>query len=120
MREAAERFPASVTPAKDLGKDDRLVVLFVTRAIKQRGALAADQRPQRLEWPRSFRELGAIAAAKLRPARGIMAEPPAKRGARRDILQPMIDLGLFFTKPPRPDAIDQHPHAILVRRWVID
>jgi|SRR5579864_1668996 len=109
-----------MTLIENLGEDNCLIVLLVAGAINQRCPLASGHRAQSLERRGILLELGAIAAAKLCPPRRIMAEPTAERGARRDFFQPMIDPGLFFAEPTRPDAIDEHSHAVRMGGCIID
>jgi hypothetical protein len=53
-----------------------------------------------------------VAAAKFLPAPGIVREPFAQLGRRRDLLHPMIEHDLLFGDSARPQPIDKDAFAV--------
>ena len=58
-------------------------------------------------------DLRGVPAAKLRPTLRIVTEPFSQGRAGRDILDPLIDRGVCFPDPARPQAVDQYPGPVI-------
>jgi len=59
-------------------------------------------------------QLGAVTALERRPLCRVVAEPFAQLGAGRDLLQPQVHGEFVLLDAPWPDAVDQHPHSVLL------
>src|ERR1700722_19962026 len=80
------------------------------------------QRPQpaeggRVRWAI---ELGEVASPELLELSRIVAVPDAQLSTRRDVLFPPVQPGRVLAQATRPDAVDQHAHAVRGRRVVVD
>jgi hypothetical protein len=64
-------------------------------------------------------ELGTVAAPELAPTFRVVSEPFAKLGARRDLLEPLVEPGFRLADPARPKAVNQDAVAILGLRRVV-
>ena len=64
-------------------------------------------------------ELPEVAVLELSPLPRFMIEPLAKRGARRDILHPIIQQGLLLGDATRPDPVHQDTMAIGLDRRLV-
>ncbi len=74
--------------------------------VNQRDGTVPCKGPQLIEEIAVLVYLPRIAAAKLIPPGGIMAEPLAKLGAGRDVLHPLVDGGKFLSDPTWPQPVD--------------
>ena len=61
-----------------------------------------------------------VATAELRKSDRLMAIPLAQFGARRDILEPEINVRTRFGEAARPETLDQHTQPIARLRRLID
>ncbi len=68
---------------------------------------------------RSCGQLGLVALAKLREFFGIVAVPFAQFIARRDLLEPEIDMRAFLREAARPEALHQHARPVALLRLII-
>ena len=68
---------------------------------------------------RTLLELPCVTLLELVPLRGIVPEPLSEAGARRQILEPGVDLEIVLGDAPRPDPVDQHAVAIALGRSVV-
>jgi hypothetical protein len=57
-------------------------------------------------------ELLEVSLLKLTPAVRVMVKQGPEAGARGDVFQPHADAGMLLREPARPDAVDEHPHAV--------
>jgi hypothetical protein len=102
--------PPACEPAFELPcEHDRIVVRFVMRRVDERDGSAR----------RSVRELGEcrtrrlrmqlplVTLAKLREPARIVAEPSPKLLARRDVLEPVVEVGIGLAQPARPQPFDE-------------
>src|SRR5690606_4080839 len=64
-------------------------------------------------------ELGMVALTELVPAFRRMPEPLSELGARRELLQPFVDHGVFLAHAARPKPIDEDSPAVRLRRRVV-
>src|SRR5690606_3792406 len=65
-------------------------------------------------------ELIAVAAPELLPSGGIMGEPFAQAGARRDIADPFVELQRVLGDAARPDPVHEQPGALPGTRVVMN
>jgi hypothetical protein len=103
----------------DFAQDDRVVVLFVTRAINERNRPAPRQCSQMLELIGAGAKLGAIALPKLLPATWVVSKPFPKLGARSELLYPLVDAGLRLFEAARPQPIDEDASPVIGRGMLI-
>jgi hypothetical protein len=68
--------------------------------------------PEFLELRSICAELLDVAAAELREAAGLVAEPLSKLAARRKLLRPLVEFGLLLGDTARPEAIDENPVSV--------
>src|SRR5438045_3988645 len=61
-------------------------------------------------------ELVDVAPAKLGEAAGLVAKPLSERAARRQLLLPLVELGLLLRDTARPEPIDENAIPVLSRR----
>src|SRR2546430_16178177 len=93
---------------------------YTTLFRSQRHALLRGALPQRLQGGCRGAQLGAIAPGELEPARGVVVEPLAQRGAWSELGQPGIESRALPADAARPEPIDQRPKAVRGIRLVID
>src|SRR5512133_2142549 len=99
---------------KKFPQGDRVVVCFVMCAIHERDGALARQCAQGIEQLRVWAQFGRIALAKLLPARGVMTEPLAQRGAGRKRLGPLIHGQTLLLDASRPQAVNQYTRTVVV------
>src|ERR1700722_16770840 len=99
-----------------------MVMLLVAGAVKQRDMAGAQVPEQQLRGRLGgvALELGEIGFAELLPVVDPTVGLLAQLVARRDVLEPQVDLRLLLGKPARPQAIDQDAHAVTLGRRVVD
>ena len=102
------------------GKRDRLVVVFVARAIDERHGAALgrgdDRRPKRA----SAGELCAVSLLELGPLCRIVREPASERVARTELGEPRFDIDPILRDTARPQAVDKKPLSVLGTRGFVD
>jgi hypothetical protein len=54
------------------------------------------------------------------PPAWLMPEPFPQLGAGREFLKPFVDARFLFRKSARPDAVNQHPPAIGIGRFIVN
>ena len=101
-------------------QDDGLVVFSVFRAEEKRDLAFFCGGAEGGKGLFPVPQLGAISLPELVPLFGIMSEPFPKLGARRDVLQPDVDPGLFFCKAARPEPVDEDPRAVAPLRGFVN
>src|SRR5581483_12106606 len=98
---AASRF-------QNLPERDGVVVIPVRGAVDERHRAFTRE----LDEPRHRlglrRELASVTSAELVPLRGIVTEPLAQRRARRQFLEPEIDVRGILRHAARPQPVHQH------------
>ena len=99
-----------------VAKHDGFVVKLVARGIDERQPLLLRHRPKLIQEGGVARQFGPIATAELLPPARIVAEPAAKLGAWRHLLQPSVDGGVRFAHATRPEAIHQNADTVF-GRW---
>src|SRR5690606_18112550 len=72
-----------------------------------------------LEPFRVLLELRMVALAELVPAFGRVPEPLAQLRARRELLQPFVERGVFLAQAARPQAVDEDSPAVRLRRRIV-
>src|SRR4029077_2054027 len=72
----------------------------------------------RLRW--GLFQFGVISGLEGAPSRGIPVEPTAQSVARRDFLQPEIDLCALARQPARPQPVHQYAEPVRRIRRLID
>jgi hypothetical protein len=105
---------------KRIAQDDRIVMRFIVRCEDQCNRATPGQFLQFFDSNRLLLQLSAIAATEFGPALRVMAEPLAQLSARRDILHPAVDCRIRLAQPAWPQSIDQHAHAIVGCRGLIN
>ena len=106
-------------PAHRFSERDRIVVFGVLGAKDQRDAASPGCLEELLEGIRTLLELACVTLLELVPLRRIVPEPLSQAGARRQILEPGVDLEIPFGDAPRSDPVDQHAVAIALGRSVV-
>lgn len=91
---------------------DGMVMDSVARRVDERDRSFAGAAAQILDRLPMGGELSAIAAPELVPATRIMVEPPAQFGGWRDLLEPLVQLGLRLAEAPWPESIYEDPRAV--------
>jgi hypothetical protein len=61
-----------------------------------------------------------VTAAEFLPPFGVVPKPLAKRGARSQLPDPLIDPGPLLAESPGPEAVHKDPKAIFRVRRVVD
>lgn len=64
-------------------------------------------------------EFLSVSPTKFAPADCIMSEPTTKFGARRDLLQPAIDIRVGLLHPTRPEPVNENANAIIGGRGLV-
>src|SRR3954454_3969035 len=105
---------------KRIAQHDCIVMRFIVRCEDQCNRATPGQFLQFFDSNRLLLQLPGIAATEFRPALRVMAEPLAQLGAGGEILHPAIDRRIRLAQPARPQSIDQHAHAIVGCRGLID
>ena len=96
----------------DVLQHEGVVVSLVPGRIDEGDRALARTTAQVLQYFWMPGELRAVAAAKLVPAFRVMAEPCAQLRARRDLLDPLVELRFGLADAARPQVIDQDPCAV--------
>src|SRR3954464_13695697 len=65
-------------------------------------------------------QLGEIAVAELRVFQGVLAVAALQRGRGGDRAQPFVEARCLFADVLWPDAVDEHPGAVLDGRLFVD
>ena len=106
-------------PENDVLQDESVIVSLIPGRINEGDRALARAAAKLLQRFRMLVELRAVAAAELLPAVGVMAEPTAELGARRDLLEPFVELGFRLADSARPQAVDKYSCAVgFLRRFV--
>jgi hypothetical protein len=87
-------------------------VLDVVRAEEQRHFARRYKIRQVIDCGVIGAELLEVSLLKLTPAVRVMAKQGPEAGRSGDVLQPHVDAGMLLREPARPDAVDEHRHAI--------
>src|SRR2546430_813055 len=106
--------------AQQVAQHQGVIAARIVRGVQQRHALLRGALPQRLQGGCLGAQLGAIAPGELEPARGVVVEPLAQRGAWSELGQPGIESRALPADAARPEPIDQRPKAVRGIRLVID
>jgi len=65
-------------------------------------------------------QLVAIAALEVGEALRFVPIPPAQLVARRDVLRPLVEVGVLLLHAARPEPVDEHPVTTVVAGCVVD
>src|SRR5919107_176139 len=95
----------------DVLQDECIVVGLVPGLVDEGDRTLAGAAAEILQHLWLMGELRPVAAAKLVPALGVMPEPRAEPGARRDLLEPFVEPGFRLADSARPQAVDQNSCA---------
>ena len=106
------RFGAACFSENDVLEDESIVVSLVPGRIDEGDRTLAGAAAQILQRILVMGQLRAVAAAKLVPAVGVMTEPSAELGARRNLLDPFVEPGFRLADSARPQAVDQYSCAV--------
>jgi hypothetical protein len=106
-------FSLRLSSQKNIPQGNRVVMSLVVSREHERDRASPCQGPQSAELFGMLVDLRSIAAAKLRPSIGIVTEPFSQGRAGREILDPLIDRGVCFPDPARPQAIYQYPGSVI-------
>src|SRR5579872_5130669 len=114
--------PWSLSPAafENLFQDQRLVVLFIARAIHKGDRMRFAFLLEQLEGVFFLAELLPVAALELPPPGGVVAKPFSQLRARGHIFQPQVHRRMLFSETARPQPVDQNPQAILSGRLFVN
>ena len=124
MRPVARQVPV-VGPAVSLFPQivlqrQRVVVLFVPRAVEQCDVAAPGRLAERIARLAAVGQLGEIAAAELGPLGRIVPEPASQLVARRDLLEPRVQAKVRLLDAARSEPLHQKAGAVVALGRIID
>src|SRR5690606_19323866 len=62
---------------------------------------------------------GRVLLAERVPSFRRVAKPFTQLGARRNVLEPLVDAGFVLARAARPDPVDEHARSVRFRRLVV-
>jgi hypothetical protein len=64
-------------------------------------------------------QLAEVATAEFSPFRWIVLEPLPELGARRDVLEPIVNVEIFLLDATRPESLDQKPCSLILTPYLV-
>lgn len=105
-------FPPLQGLLKELLEDGGIAVDLVACAKDQRDRPFAAEFYQLVDGHRLLSEFFAVTFAKYTPSIHVVTIPTAKRGARRDLLEPNIDSRFLLSQATGPQSVNQYAKAV--------
>lgn len=124
------RYPFAPLPQKSAGntrsraqqhvpQHDGLVVDLIVRRIDKGDRAVSGQASEFIELATVLRQLASVTSSEFIPFIWIMSEPFPQSSARRKVLHPLVNVGIGFPHPARPQPVNQNPDAIVARRRLV-
>ena len=107
-------------PHQIIAQNNRLIVLGVSRTIKERHGFFPCSVQYRLPTGGIGIQFVFVALVEFVPTLRVMPEPVAKRIARRNVLEPAVEAQRFLPDTPQPEAVDKEMHISFIASVSID